>query len=357
MIREFKFQDRPGVVALITEVLGAEAQRILEKRWDWLFAQNPFNPSGGPPFLVTEQDGNITGVLMSFSIPAYWQGKTLSMFCIADFAVHPSRRGIGLPLAKTMIDLPNLMIGSPNKSTEVLWRHLGSLDWGKPLTLTRILDLGGFLEKRNLPGKKFLQLAWEIIDHASKYLNPSTKGIDIQSVEEFPPDCDALWKTITEQGLNLSAPERGLALITIRDQKFLNWRFAHCPMQIYHILLARREGKLTGYTVLRCGNKGGIRRGYVVDQLTLPSDPDTAPALLQGAVSWFKKEKVQAIHCLVTDHPSQWIKVLVRCGFWFRKRDHVLIGNLNLSGLNPQAGLDAAFRHISFADGELDFVS
>ena len=46
------------------------------------------------------------------------------MFCVANFLVHPAHRGVGLPLAKAMVDLPHLLVGMPNSDSAILWTHL-----------------------------------------------------------------------------------------------------------------------------------------------------------------------------------------------------------------------------------------
>ncbi len=357
MIRNFLPQDKPKVLALLHEFLGVEVSQALENNWEWFFAKNPASSFGEPPFLITEHADELTGLLLSFPNAAYWKEERIPMYCIANFFVHPKKRGIGLRLAKAMIDQPYLLIGSPNKSSVIIWEYLNSLDWKKPLTLTKIMDSQSFLQKTKLPGINVVSRVINILLRTLKVFSPSTVGVRLEEADDFPKACDDLWNSVVAKGINPQAPSQGMALMTIRDQSYLQWRFVHCPQREYKIILAYREKKLTGYAVLRFGNKGGLIRGYVVDLLMEPNDNGTGSALLQAAESWFTKNKVQVIHCLIADIPSPWRTLLTRCGFLLRKLDHQLVASNNLQSLPKEAGLDAAFRHISYADGELDFVS
>jgi Acetyltransferase (GNAT) family len=181
--------------------------------------------------------------------------------------------------------------------------------------------------------------------------------VTIAPAAEFPSECDALWEAVAKDGLNPAAPGHGLSLTIVRDRKYLNWRFVECPVRKYHILLARRQGRLSGYAVLRTGVNGDMRRGYIVDLLALPQDRGAAAALLRESEKWFREQGAQVVQCLDSDKPSPWLRLLARFGFWFRKRDHHLVAINGIPGHSPQSGLDAPFRHVSYADGELDFVS
>lgn len=357
MIRDFRPEDKGGAMALIREVLGDAIGGIFESRWPWFLEENPFSPPEGPPFLVCEHDGMITGVMMSFANRVHTGGGPVTMYCLADVLVHPKRRGVGLKMARLMIAKPFLMMGSPNRTSLPMWQYLGSDDWGETLTLTRILDPGVFLRRRKLPGAGLARFGWDLLMRLAGLFAPSGAGVDVRSADGFPPDCDALWEEVAKQGLNPDAPGRGLAFTIIRDRAFLTWRFVSCPIQKYHILLSRRQGKLTGYAVLRAGERGNMRRGYLVDLLARPDDPGSAAALIRAAEAWFRDQKVAVIQCLAGAKPSPWLRFLARFGFWFRKRDHNLVASNNLPGYPPGSGQEAVFRHISYADGELDFVS
>lgn len=357
MIRDFRPSDQAGAMALIREVLGDAVGDIFDRRWAWFFEVNPFSPQAGPPFLVTEHDGIVTGVMMSFAAPAYSPEGPVTMYCLADLLVHPGRRGIGLKMGKLMTGKPFLMMGSPNARSLPMWQYLGSDDWGSTVTHSRILDPGPLLRRRKLPGAKLLRAGWEAGFRILGLLAPRGRGVAVETLQAFPPECDALWAEVVRQGMNPGVPGRGLTFAIVRDQAYLNWRFVRCPIQQYRILAARRQGKLTGYAVLRTGDRGGLRRGYLIDVLVPPDDPGSAAALIRAAEAWFREQDVQVIQCLTGCKPSPWSRVLLRSGFWFRKRDHHIVAVNNIAGYPPGSAQEAIFRHISYADGELDFVS
>ena len=354
-VRDFRPKDKEAVLSLFSEILGRSQGQAMAERWRWLFQDCP-SPEK-PPFLVTQSHGVVIDVLATFSTPGLWQGKEIPMFCVANFLVHPAHRGVGLPLAKAMVDLPHLLVGMPNSDSAILWTHLGSKDLGRPAIFTRVLEFDALKTWISNPILGLLLPAGALLEAALRVTLPSSQSYTIEAADDFPLDCNELWMQVVREGLNPKAPGRGISLVTQRDHRFLHWRFVQCPGPGYHILIARRDGKLAGYAVLRVAEKKGLRRGYLVDLLARPDLPSASAALLQAAETWFRKNGAKVIPCLAANLPSPWKKQLGRHGYWVRTRSFLLMANPNFPGLPGWASEEAVFRHVSYADGELDFVA
>ncbi len=354
LVREFRPSDKGAVLALFSETFGPSMGQAFEERWNWLLIDHPF--SEPPILLVAESNRKVIGFLSAFPTPGLWQGKEIPMFCVLNFLVHPAHRGIGIPLAKTMVNLPKLLIGMPNKSSAALWKHLGSKDLGQPAIYTRILDIQALRPKVWHPILTVFSPIWMLVELSLRFSLPTYQDISIKEATDFPEECDDLWACVVHQGLVPNVPGRGLSLMTQRDRRFLRWRFLKCPGFSYQILLARNGETLVGYAVTRLAEKRGLRRGFLVDLLARPDQPNATTALLQAVEATFRMQKAQVIHCLASSQPSPWRKHLRRHGYWLQSAFFRFMASPNHPGLPPSASQEACFRHVSYADGELDFV-
>lgn len=361
-IREYRPQDRPSIFALISETLGEEKGKVIQKRWDWQFQQCPFDTQ--PPILVSESENQITGVIFAFPTPGVWNKQEIPMYTIAHFVVHPAHRGVGIALAKAMVELPYVMIGMPNSSSLAVWKHLGSSDFGQPLLYSKVLNLKAVNSKIPHLLLQFINPCWKVILNSSKWIQSRSKSpenlVYHEIVQNFPVQCDDLWNEILTKGIQPAAPGRGLSLMTQRNYRFLQWRFVECPDQDYHIHLAwQNEEKkhLLGYAVVRVGRVRNLIRGYIVDLMYRPNAERAAQILFEEVELYFKQKQVEVIHCLGPRKGTPWTQLLRKEGYWVRTPSSPMVCSPNFPGLPKSAVEEAFFRHVSFADGELDFVA
>src|SRR5208282_205695 len=83
------------------------------------------------------------------------------------------------------------------------------------------------------------------------------KGVAVHEVGEFPEEIDLFWQ-------RASGPHK---IISVRDLKYLTWRYCQCPTRTYQIHLAQSDGRLAGYLVRRIIEKDGLRLGALMDVL------------------------------------------------------------------------------------------
>lgn len=86
-------------------------------------------------------------------------------------------------------------------------------------------------------------------------------------------------------------------IITVRDKKYLNWRYVNVPDVNYTIYLAEKDGEITGYVVLRCVETQGLILGCIFDIMTLPDHDNVNYCLISKAIEYFEKERVDIIYC------------------------------------------------------------
>lgn len=100
----------------------------------------------------------------------------------------------------------------------------------------------------------------------------------------------------------------------LRDSTILNWRFSSSSSVKYQILLAKEEGKIIGYTVLRRMQMNQFDVLAVVDILFPPDRTDAGKALLNTVHKIATQLHVEMSACLLNSH-DPLNPVLKKCGY------------------------------------------
>jgi hypothetical protein len=93
----------------------------------------------------------------------------------------------------------------------------------------------------------------------------------VEPIERFGIEADQLWERV----------ESGLSVATIRNARYLNWRYVDCPDVQYTALAARRRfgAGLAGVAIVRLGVRDEPM-ACLVDWLVSPGDASVAEVLL-----------------------------------------------------------------------------
>jgi hypothetical protein len=151
-----------------------------------------------------------------------------------------------------------------------------------------------------------------VLSLRNRYYSSFSSNVQVQHVHEINEEWDHFANEISKH----------YSIIQLRDSKYLRWRFWENPARKYHILEARRSGKLEGYLVYivnpwpeRENNK--IMCGYIVDFLVPPTSNgnETLRNLLYQARIDFINQKA-VIATSICNIPSRFLKVFSRSGFW-----------------------------------------
>jgi hypothetical protein len=150
-----------------------------------------------------------------------------------------------------------------------------------PLIANPILRLGSFFRRKQLePG------ATEIVE-----------------VREFDEEIDELCERTRDD----------YPVIFPRERRFLNWRFGdEVPHLKYRRFVARRDGRITGYLVLRIGEPNELPVGVIVDLYAARHDRETVEDLIRHSLRTLGPEV-----CSVTGATSvpEYAEIYRRFGF------------------------------------------
>jgi len=252
-IRPFRAGDEERVLAFHNLAFAGHAARS-RAHFDWKFLRNP----AGPPELVLGLEGErCVAVYAVEPVRCILRGEPVLAGLQTDMAVAPElRTGLG---GSRLI----LAVGEAYQRTFL--NGTKPIEWGFPEPeLQRVCV--AHLKVGVLRDVCFL------VRKAGRDLPARAGAPDITPVARFSSTADELWQRC--------APELGTA--TVRDARYLNWRYAEHP-DVPHVLLeARAGGLLRGLAVLRVGGPDP-RLFSLMDWLVPQDDRETEGALLATA--------------------------------------------------------------------------
>jgi len=255
-IRPYQPGDEVRIFDLFQRVFGVA--RSLD-HWRWKFQANPV----GRYFmrLAETPAGEVVGQYVGLPARAIYGERTRIFTQIIDVAVDPRfRRGLKRPgLFGTLADAyindylasGQVPIGYGFPTPEAL--RIGQRVAGYvPLHPVMCLVL-------DLDGQDGTRPSWR------------TRRLRVDAIDRFGNEADRLWAQIGP----------GLGVATVRDSRYLNWRYADCPDVRYTLLAARRwfDADLAGAAILRLGVRDQPI-ACLVDWLVPPGDASTADLLL-----------------------------------------------------------------------------
>jgi hypothetical protein len=258
-------------------------------------------------------------------------GKVHSAGWIVDIMILSAYRGRGLGHSLHQVvahDMPLLFTLTMAPATRHMAERGGAITLGPTRQFsrwTRLLaeDVRRFLIQRTAHRKHLRQAARWICDIFAfhhvfaiaanqwlairyRYARRTLPSVLIVEVESFGSEIDDLW-----QRAAASYPA-----ICPRNSRFLNWRFVKCPQLTYRIFLARRDGVVVGYSVLRRTISEELRQGIIVDLFADRRDIEVFSELIAHAVEHFGQD-VASVEC-ATSVPE--IEMLLRKKGFFTTR-------------------------------------
>ncbi len=228
--------------------------------WAWKFHDNP---AGRLVVVAEEAGGRILGVLGGLPARVHAAGAEVTSSQVVEAMVHPDvRRGLRkanlfVTLLAALVDEAMgrrgaaFMFALPNQDSDGIHRTVGARFFDQ---VTRVVRPAGRRRLRLAP--------W------------AARGrVAVTRLAAFGAETDRLW----------AACRADFPLATIRDARYLSWRYRDCPLAEYHAFLAwdRRRDRPAGLAVLRVGWEGQPLAA-LVDWLVPRSDPRAAPALLDA---------------------------------------------------------------------------
>jgi len=351
MIRRYTPPDKQGILQLIGSVFGDEISSRTKDLWEWRFEQNPYTLPEGQKILVLEEDSQIVGVLASFPVPMKVYNRSLIAFWFNTFLTHPRYRGMGAGLAAQLISTTGLGLGIPNRGSYDIWKAIGCFDCCKTITWSAIINPKAILRKKKSSkiATNVLGNAWALFNQFAfdqRNLDPPPNAFSCEEVHRFDQTIDALWGKVASD----------YPIATIRESRYLNWRFIDCPVRKYSAYIARKAGAICGYIIFRNEQVRGLKRGYIVDFLTTKNDKTALSWLVSNAVRSLRKEGVDIISCLVPRCCLSIRATLRRHGFVFKEYEYSVVGNALADYISSREVATQDDWFLTMGDSETDFV-
>lgn len=255
-IRPYRNGDEVQILELFERVFGVA--RSLE-HWYWKFQANPV----GRYYmrLAETPTGELVGQYVGVPVRVTCGGQAAIFTQIIDVAVDQRfRRGLKRPgLFGTLADA---------YISDYLVSGKVSIGYGFPTpeALRIGQKVAGYV-----PLHPVMRLVLDLDGQDSRRLSWRARRLKVEPIERFGNDVDQLWERI-RSGLNVAS---------IRDARYLNWRYADCHDVRYAALAVRRwfGADLAGVAIVRLGVRDEPV-ACLVDWLVPPGDASTAEALL-----------------------------------------------------------------------------
>jgi len=309
--RNYKEGDEKEIILLLKSVFKSPKFDD-EKYWNWLHKDNPAKMS---KISVVEYDRKIIG--HCGLVPAFMMidNKLQIGFYAANIAVHQNYRRLGIfsnlwrhAYNSISKEESPIIYCYPSKLTfpwyikKSGWFEIPCLPMlYKPLDLKYLLRAkikNKYLLKAIRPLEFFLE---KIFFRNKKYISD---GLEIKKVAFLDDKIDELWKNAS----------KGKKIITVRDKRYLTWRYLKNPKYNFTIFTGEREGKILGYIVIRLFQVDKYSKGsMIVDFLTLPGRDDVLHDLIIKAIQYCKEEGAYATRCYIQD--KYYYNFLRKMGF------------------------------------------
>ncbi|MCK9485668.1 MAG: hypothetical protein M0R73_03055 [Dehalococcoidia bacterium] len=226
----------------------------------------------------------------------YSEGFTLS------FASHPSslhnRRKRGTPsVANPMENLVRPL----DVGRHIHPQHMANGATGASSRTRIALERGRTRQQRPEVVRR-LAWEWRLLRHRLQHrpLHFRAGGWTIRTVDAFDQRIEAFFTDAATQ----------FDLIQVRNQRFLNYRYADRRAGPFTIRLAEAEGQILGYSVVRATSDSGV----LADLLALPGREDVADALIKDALTLARQAGAPSVRTwMMRHHPYH--RLLVHAGF------------------------------------------
>jgi hypothetical protein len=316
LIRRATPADRDTLLGLsqtvFTETGTDKVNELTPEFWDWQFLHQPSNRFC---VWVAEIDGQIVGQHPTNVIRVKWNNRELLSCVVIDLMVLPEHRkkslfvNLGRIAQEEMSESGiGLSSGFPNKNSyPAATRFLKYKTVCQVPVLVMPMRWSRLLRKAKIPSwiapviGTFAAAGFRLM----RWPMPSGKNVVVREVTEFPEEIDEFWE-------GASSAHK---IISVRDRRYLVWRYCQCPTRTYRIHIAESNGKLAGYLVRRTFEKDGLKLGAIMDILVDPGRADVLNALLRSAIKAFRKEAVDALMLLMR-RDSFYYSALRRHGFF-----------------------------------------
>ena len=263
-------------------------------RWrQWVQQGNPVRPAR---ILLAEDNGKVVGHYSLLFMLVKVGNQVVRACQVTGRMTHPEyrRQGMALRLQRQLFDETeregvHITIDFPNKAgyavimrtgyvfdvatTRVVFRPL---NWGNAIRLrigSRVLSKFGAAVGSILYRVLYRPKGVPVVD-----------GLTISQVSSFDERVNEFWARVSGQ----------YEIMVLRNQEYLNWRYAAVPDVDYSIYIAEKGGEICGYLVLRFMQREHAKLGVICDIVT--QSPQISQCLISRAVEHCEREKADVVY-------------------------------------------------------------
>jgi len=271
-------KDRHVVIDLWRQNLADTGH--LEEKYDWHFLNNPFGPG---QIWILRADGHPIGTT-SLGMRPMKLGETFTNAGVAcDLAVNKEHRFLqpALMLQRALLSTSHsgvrFVYGVPNSGGASVMKYVGYREFCRVHRYAKVLRVSHYLQKFGKFGA-VASLIGRMTDNGFAALHSFGRQMDDRVAQVLPcfdERFDELWSRISTED----------SALTVRDRRFLKWRYYECPLRQYQTLalLTEDRSRLLGYLIYFVEGHAAI----CADLLVLDGAEDLGCLLSSwAAVAW-----------------------------------------------------------------------
>jgi GNAT superfamily N-acetyltransferase len=313
LVRRATPEDRTAIFDFIRQAYAGRWQYKIPERWQWAYLENPYlEPGELPLWIAVDGQGAVVGQTGALVEPLVVAGQAFRAGWSIDTFLLPEHRGRGLGRALQQANdeaNPIFISLSMSEANRRIKTSLGSTALQPVLTFVKVVRhepdraLETLLDRLYLRGDRPRDLvaaplrALKLDRTLARTLTARTasrdyhefsridRSVQIESTSEITLEFDRLWETVSP---------RYPALIR-RDRNYLKWKYDGQPHTDYQRLIARRNGEICGYLILRLGRPPEPNHGILTDLFTAPDDSRTIHALAASGVARLQSQGAESI--------------------------------------------------------------
>jgi hypothetical protein len=304
VMHHYRATDREELFEFLREVYSAEISARLIKQWIWRYESCPFALPGHTEVAFIRVNGKIVSLSGGFRVRLWVAGIECDGEARGAWMTHPDYRGQNLWLRTQSV---------PHQWAPIQfgWSRLPvslALRRGRPSNpvrpLVRPLDAGPLL-KRYTHSRLLASIGSAATAATRVASSPFRRARGtVVRLNSFDERVDRLWERA----------RRATRVMTVRDHRFLNWRYCQRPDETYVLYGVERGSELDGFLVARFTIYQGMKWGYLIDFLAAENARDVHLSLIDAAVDDFRRDGAAAVSCIATDTAAR--AALFRSGFF-----------------------------------------
>ena len=218
----------------------------LEEKYDWHFLNNPFGPG---QIWILKADGHPIGTTSLAMRPLKVRDTVTTAGVACDLAVNKDHRFLqpALMLQRALMSSAHariqMLYGVPNPGGASVMKYVGYREFCPVHRYAKVLRMSHYLQRSGKLGA-MAPFIGKIADQglaAWQSIGRRPDKRDMQVLHSFDERFDELWSRVGSEHPTL----------TVRDRRFLEWRYQKCPLRQYKTigLLTDDDSRLLGYLI------------------------------------------------------------------------------------------------------------